>query len=206
MIELLIDKIIEIVSAIGYLGVFFLMALESTMFPIPSEGVMPFAGFLIAQGTMNFWFALIASTFGCLIGSMTSYLVGYYGGYPFIRKFGKYFLINEEHMKKAEEWFKHKGKITIFTCRFVPGVRHVISIPAGAAKMDLWHFSLYTILGAGIWNAILLYAGFVLEKNWRMVEKYTSYLDMLVIFVIAAAIIYYIFYIINDKRLKKQKY
>ena len=200
MIEIIITKIIEIVSAIGYLGVFFLMALESTMFPIPSEGVMPFAGFLIAQGKMNFIYALIVSTLGCLIGSMSSYLIGYYGGYPFIRKFGKYFLVNEEHLKKAEEWFKKRGKITIFTCRFVPGIRHVISIPAGACKMDLWHFSLYTILGAGIWNTVLLYLGFILEANWRLIENYTAYVDMAVIVAIFIAVIYYISCIIKNKR------
>jgi len=140
------------------------------------------------------------STLGCLIGSMSSYLIGYYGGYPFIRKFGKYFLVNEEHLKKAEEWFKKRGKITIFTCRFVPGIRHVISIPAGACKMDLWHFSLYTILGAGIWNTVLLYLGFILEANWRLIENYTAYVDMAVIVAIFIAVIYYISCIIKNKR------
>jgi len=204
MIEILVTKISEIVSAISYLGVFILMALESTMFPIPSEGVMPFAGFLIAEGTMKFSFALIASTLGCLAGAMTSYAIGYYGGTRFVRKFGRYFLLDEKHLKISEEWFKKKGKITIFICRFVPGIRHVISIPAGVAKMDLWHFSAYTLLGAGIWNSFLLYLGYILEKNWKLVYNYSSTIDWIIIAIVAICIVYYILKVISNKKKRSE--
>ncbi len=205
MIELIVDKITAIVSAIGYFGVFILMTLESTVFPIPSEGVLPFAGFLVADKAFSFWFALIAATLGSLAGSLTSYFLGKHGGVGFVRRFGKYFLLDEEHLIKSERWFDKRGSITIFFGRFVPGVRHVISIPAGIGKMNIWSFSFFTVLGAGVWNAILIYAGYVLEKNWKLVYHYSSYIDMAVIFIIFLVIVYYVNYLIGHYR-KSRRY
>jgi len=200
MIELIVDKITAIVSAIGYLGVFILMALESTVFPIPAEAVLPFAGFLVADKVLTFWFALIAATLGTLAGSLTSYFLGKHGGMPFVRKFGRYFLLDEKHLIIAEKWFNEKGNITIFFSRFVPGIRHVISIPAGVGKMDVLSFSFFTVVGAGIWNAVLIYLGYLLEKNWELVYKYSSYIDMVVIFLIFAVVVYYAVYLMNHYR------
>ena len=119
IVDLLVNNITGFVSSVGYWGIFLLMALESTMFPLPSELVMPFAGFLAANGAFEFWTVLIASTLGCLAGSLLSYYLGYYGGIPFVRKFGRYFLINEDHLKKSEEWFLKRGDVTIFLGRFI---------------------------------------------------------------------------------------
>jgi membrane protein DedA with SNARE-associated domain len=199
MIELIVDKITGIISLISYFGIFILMALESTAFPLPSELVMPFAGFLVAEGKMSFVAVILTSTLGSLAGSLLSYYIGYYGSYKFVKKFGKYFLLNREHLKKAEKWFSKHGKRTVFFSRFVPGVRHVISIPAGIGKMKLAKFSLFTILGAGIWNTVLLTAGFILEKNWKIVYSYSKYIDIILIFLVIAAIVYYAFYLINRK-------
>lgn len=200
MIEFIVNQIAAVVSAIGYFGVFVLMALESTVFPIPSEGVMPFAGFLVAEGIFTFPGALIAATLGCLVGSLTSYFIGYYGGTHFVRRFGRYFLVNEEHLIKAEQWFEKRGNTTIFLARFVPGIRHVISIPAGVGKMNLLSFAFFTLLGAGIWNAMLIALGFVLEKNWRLVYNYARYVDAAIVLVIFAAIVYYVSYVILSYR------
>lgn len=205
MIEIIVDKITTIVSAIGYLGVFILMTLESTVFPIPSEGVLPFAGFLVADKLFSFWFALIAATLGTLTGSLTSYFLGKHGGVGFVRRFGKYFLLDEQHLIKSEKWFQNRGNITIFLGRFVPGLRHVISVPAGVGKMNVWSFSIFTVLGAGIWNASLIYAGYLLEKNWQLVYHYSSYIDMFVIIAIFGVIVYYVNYLISHYR-KSRRY
>ena len=204
MIEFLVNQITAVVSAVGYFGVFILMALESTVFPIPSEGVMPFAGFLVASGTFSFWGAWIASTLGCLAGSLTSYFLGYYGGVRFVRKFGRYFLLDEEHLIKSERWFDKKGSITIFLGRFVPGIRHVISIPAGVGKMNVFSFSFFTLLGAGIWNFVLIYLGYLLEKNWKLVYNYSRYIDLAVIFLVFCAVVYYVSYLVSHYRKSKR--
>jgi len=199
MIELLVDKVTGIISLIGYLGIFLLMALESTAFPLPSELVMPFAGFLVAKGGMSFVVVIVVSTLGSLLGSLVSYYIGYYGGHRFVKRFGKYFLLDAEHLRKAEKWFLKRGKKTIFFSRFVPGVRHVISIPAGIGKMKIAKFSVFTFLGAGIWNTILLLIGFILEKNWKIVYNYSRYIDMILVFLVVILIIYYVYYLINRK-------
>ncbi len=190
--EFLLHHVTFLISKAGYFGIFVLMALESTLFPLPSELVMPFAGFLIANKTFSFIPTLIFSTFGCLFGSLISYFLGYYGGIPFIKKFGKYFFMNEHHLKKSQEWFSKKGDITIFVGRFVPGIRHVISIPAGVGKMNLIEFTLFTTFGAGIWNLILIYLGVLLEKNWTLVYHYSSYVDLLIVLLLVLAIIYFV--------------
>jgi len=203
MIEILVDKITGLISLIGYLGVFLLMMLESTMIPIPSELVMPFAGFLVASGKMNFIALIIVAVLASLIGSLISYFIGHRYSKHVIRKFGKYLLLDEKHLDKAENWFKAHGGKTIFFSRFVPGLRHVISIPAGTGKMDLFSFSFFTFIGAGIWNTFLAYLGFVLEKNWKIISQYSSYVDMILIFIIAALLVYYIVKMISVKNHSK---
>lgn len=203
IINLLIDNVTAFISAVGYWGVFFLMALESTMFPLPSELVMPFAGFLVANRTFDFFTVLVASTLGCLAGSLFSYYLGYYGGKPFVRRFGKYFLLDERHLKKSEEWFNKKGHLTVLIGRFIPGIRHVISIPAGFGKMNIIEFSTFTIIGAGIWNAFLLWMGYLLEKNWQIVYHYTGYIDILLVFIIIIAVSYYVSYLFSEKKKRK---
>lgn len=200
MIEVIIPFVTNLIASIGYLGLALLMLLESTAIPLPSELIMPFAGFLIAQAKMSFVFVVIASTLGSLAGSLISYYIGYKGGKHFVKKLGKYFFIEIEHLNKAEKWFEKNGGKTIFFARFMPGIRHVISIPAGAGKMNLLKFSCFTILGAGIWNSFLAYIGFVLEKNWQIVYKYTSIIDMLLLFIVVLLVIYWLVILLNRKK------
>lgn len=206
MIEIFVDYVTAFISSVGYLGLFLLMMLESTVFPLPSELVMPFAGFLVAVNSFTFWSALLVSTLGCWVGSMISYVVGYYGRYPFIRRFGKYFLLDENHLDVAEKWFKKKGPAAVFIGRFVPGVRHVIAIPAGVAKMDLMSFSLATIIGSAMWNAFLLYLGYELGKNWETVYQYTSYIDMFILVIVILLALYYGMYLISRHSKNKWKH
>ncbi len=171
---------ITIISSLGYLGIFILMALESMIFPIPSEVVMPFAGFLISQGQFSFAGILIFSSLGSLAGSLFSYYVGKFGGHKLILKYGKYFLLDEHDLRKTEKWFATKGEKTIFIGRFIPVVRHLISFPAGVGKMNLRRFSLYTLLGAACWNMLLAYIGYISGKNWAAIRQYTEPVSMIV--------------------------
>jgi membrane protein DedA with SNARE-associated domain len=198
--DLIAGQVTTFIAAVGYWGIFFLMALESTMIPLPSEVVMPFAGFLVASGSLSFFTVLFASTVGCLAGSLVSYYLGYRGGLPFVRKFGRFFLMDEKHLIGAEKWFAEKGEWTVFIGRFIPGVRHVISIPAGVGRMNIVSFSAFTLLGAGIWNSILIWTGYILEKNWQIVYRYTEYVDIVIVFIIFIAIVYYITRIIENRK------
>jgi membrane protein DedA with SNARE-associated domain len=177
----------------GYPAVYVLMALESMIAPVPSEAVMPFAGFLVYEGQMSWELLALASTLGSITGSLISYYAGAYGGKPFIERFGKYFFLDLHHLELTEKFFNKYGGATIFVSRFIPVVRHLISIPAGIGRMDLMRFSVYTIVGAGIWNAFLMYAGFYLRSRWEEVMKYAQILDIIVIaaIVLFAALFFY---------------
>ncbi len=143
----------------GYLGVFVLMAMESSIIPVPSEVVLPPAAFWAAQGKMSFIGVVLAGTAGSYVGSAISYWVSRWLGPPFIQKYGKYFLMPPEKLILAEEWVKKFGKIGIFTARMLPVIRHLISIPAGILRMPFGAFSFTTILGAGLWCTILSWFG-----------------------------------------------
>ena len=181
IVEKLAGYIVAGISGFGYFGIFALMALESMIAPVPSEIVMPFAGYLVLQGKFNFWYALIASSLGSVFGSILSYYLGSYGGRAVILKFGKYLLLEEEHLEWTEKWFSKQGEKTIFISRFIPVVRHLISIPAGIAKMAMNKFIIYTFAGASIWNLVLLYAGFRLGAHWDKIHEFSKELDIIFI-------------------------
>ena len=191
--EFLIVYFTLFIEKAGYLGVFVLMTMESMVFPVPSEAVMPFTGFLWFQGKMAFVAIFFASTIGSIVGSLFSYYIGKYGGKPFINKFGKYLLLNEHHLTQTEQFFQKYGEKTIFISRFIPIVRHLISLPAGVGKMNIYKFSLYTVAGASIWNAFLAYLGYQLGSRWEIIRKYSEVLDIIVITCIVLAAGYFIF-------------
>jgi membrane protein DedA with SNARE-associated domain len=191
---------VAIIGASGYPGIFILMTLESMVFPVPSEAVMPFAGFLIVDGKFTWTGVILASTLGSIVGSLLSYAIGYYGGKPFIQRFGKYLLLNTHHLEISEKFFAKRGEITILLSRFIPVVRHLISIPAGFGKMTIWKFSIYTIIGAGCWNAFLTWVGFELKNNWKEVMTYSHTIDLVVVGVLGIAAFYYLYKIIASMR------
>lgn len=182
---------VAFISATSYPGIFLLMVLESMVFPVPSEAVMPFAGFLIVDGQFTFTGVIIASTLGSIVGSLLSYAMGFYGGKPFIKRFGKYLLLDVHDLEITEKFFAKRGELTIFIARFVPVIRHLISIPAGLGKMRLGKFIIYTTLGAGLWNSFLAYVGFKLKENWTEVMKYSHTIDILVVAILGLAFLYY---------------
>lgn len=185
------DNAVIFIGATSYPGIFLLMVLESMVFPVPSEAVMPFAGFLIVKGQFTFTGVIIASTLGSIAGSLASYTMGFYGGKPFIKKFGKYLLLDTHDLEITERFFARRGELTIFISRFIPVIRHMISIPAGLGKMKLWKFVIYTILGAGMWNAFLTYVGIKLKENWEEVMTYSHIIDIVVVGVLGLAFLYY---------------
>jgi membrane protein DedA with SNARE-associated domain len=182
---------VAFISATSYPGIFLLMVLESMVFPVPSEAVMPFAGFLIVDGQFTFTGVIIASTLGSIVGSLVSYAMGFYGGKPFIKRFGKFLLLDVHDLELTEKFFAKRGELTIFIARFVPVIRHLISIPAGLGKMKLGKFIIYTTLGAGLWNSFLAYVGFKLKENWAEVMKYSHTIDIVVVAILGFAFLYY---------------
>jgi membrane protein DedA with SNARE-associated domain len=191
--EHLVEFITKLIEKGGYFSVAFFMTLESMFFPVPSEGVMPFAGFLVADGKFIFYLVIIFSTLGSIIGSMLSYVIGYYGGKPFVKKFGKYVLLNQEHLEKSESFFNKFGEATIFIARFVPVIRHFISIPAGFSRMNIFKFIIFTVLGAGLWNTFLCYMGMILKSKWKMIMNYSHYIDAVIVIGILAVLAFFIY-------------
>lgn len=191
--ELIVNIIVQFIAETGYLSVFILMALESMIAPVPSEAVMPFAGFLIVEGQFTFTGVIIISTLGSITGSLISYYLGAWGGRPFILKFGKYLLLDKEHLELTEKFFNKRGELTIFISRLIPVVRHFISIPAGMGRMNMFKFIIYTTLGAAIWNSFLTYVGYVLKNNWQEVMKYSHVIDIVVVAVIIIVFFYIVY-------------
>jgi membrane protein DedA with SNARE-associated domain len=167
-----------IIEQMGYWGAAFLMALESMIAPVPSELVMPFVGFLAAEGKFSIPMAIVFTSIGSLVGSLISYYMGLLGGRPVVLKAGRYLLLNHEHLYWTERWFAKNGSWTIFVSRFIPVVRHLISIPAGLGRMNVWRFSIFTLVGATIWNTFLLYCGYKLRQNWTLVQQYSHEIDI----------------------------
>ncbi|MGD0711365.1 MAG: DedA family protein [Bacteroidales bacterium] len=203
--KFLVPIIISFIGSVGYTGVFVLMILESMIMPVPSEAVLPFAGMLVADGHFTLLGVIFFSTLGSIVGSLISYYIGDYGGRPLLDRYGKYLLLDHHHLDLTEKYFQKKGDITIFICRFIPVVRHLISIPAGMGKMNIWKFSIYTIIGAGMWNAFLTYVGIKLKSNWDVVLKYSSIIDIVVVLLLAAIWIYVVFKLYKAYRKNKEK-
>jgi membrane protein DedA with SNARE-associated domain len=191
MVEHLAEYFVYAIESTGYAGAGLLMALESMIAPVPSELVMPFVGFLVAEGKFAMITAIVATSIGSLIGSLISYWMGYFGGKPFVLTVGRYLLLNLEHLAWTEQWFARHGSWTIFVSRFIPVVRHLISIPAGVGKMRIVPFCLYTLIGATIWNSFLLLCGYKLRQNWTVVQQYSHIVDIGVVIVLLLGIGWY---------------
>jgi membrane protein DedA with SNARE-associated domain len=184
---------LRILDATHYYGAAFLMALESMILPVPSEAVMPFVGFQVADSRWNLWLAILATSIGSLIGSLLSYAMGYYGGKPFVLKAGKYLLLNMHDLERTEAFFhRSQGAWTVFIARFIPVVRHLISIPAGVGRMPLLPFCIVTVLGATMWNTFLLWLGMKLREHWTVVQTYSHQIDIAVVIVLLAGGAWYV--------------
>jgi len=183
--------VVDTVNHWGYLGIFVAMFLESSFFPFPSEVIMIPAGYLAFKGDMNIYAAILAGVAGSLAGALFNYLLAAKYGRPFLLKYGKYFFLKEQSLDKLESFFAKHGEISTFNGRLIPGIRQYISMPAGLAKMALGKFSLYTILGAGIWVSVLALLGYYLGANEEQVSKYLKSATVIVLIFIAGLSLFY---------------
>ena len=189
-----IDKIVipflnDLYGAFGYLGVMVAMAIESAMIPLPSELILPYAGFLVSDPTQiepltgapwNFWLVVVFATVGNTLGSLVAYAIGAFGGRPFLERYGKYLLIRPHEIEVGEAFFQKHGNATVFVGRLLPIVRTFISFPAGVARMPLIPFIAYSTAGAFLWSMLLVYAGMVLGANWLAIRHALQPFDMLI--------------------------
>lgn len=190
LFEFMITYIADLITMFGYLGIIFAMTLESACMPVPSEIVMPLGGFAAQRGDLNFWLVGLAGSIGCLVGSVLSYAVGYYGGRPLLDKYGKYIFITKHEMDIAHQWFDKYGAATVFVARLLPIVRTFISLPAGVARMDFKKMAVYSFIGSVPWCYALAYSGVILGENWTLIEDYWIYFDILAVLLVIGFIAY----------------
>ena len=194
ILETLSNFVISVIEQLGYTGVFVAMGLESACIPLPSEVIMPFAGFVVWKGELTLIGVALVGTSGCLAGSLVAYSVGAYGGLPLLERYGKYVLIRKSELDRAHTWFERFGEIAVFVGRVLPIVRTFISLPAGVAQMDVKKFSLYTVLGSLPWCFGLAYVGVLLGPHWSDLEALFRYLDIVVIAGIIGLVGYLIYH------------
>jgi membrane protein DedA with SNARE-associated domain len=172
IIAILAAWIMGVISNMGYGGIVLLMAIESACIPLPSEIIMPFAGFLVFKGEMVLWMVALAGALGCVVGSIPAYYLGMYGGRPLVEKYGKWVLISHKDLKWADHAFEKHGEIIIFIGRLLPAVRTFIAFPAGIARMHMGKFIAYTFVGSLIWCYLLALAGVKAGENWESLKVY----------------------------------
>lgn len=180
------------ISVMGYPGIVLLMAIESANIPLPSEVIMPFAGFLVYKGGMSLIWVAVAGGVGCTLGSAFSWWLGKVGGRPFMEKYGKYLLVDKEELDNGEKWFVKYGHSIAFFSRLLPIVRTFISFPAGISKVPLGKFLLYTFLGSLIWSYALGWVGYKMGENWENIETYWRKFDYLIVGIILVAFVWWI--------------
>ena len=193
----LLNFISHIYSLIGWPGVVALMAVESACIPVPSEIIMPLAGWMLIQAkSLNVAFTLVAGAYGALgntIGSAVAYGVGMWGGRPFLERFGKYILISRHDLEQADRWFTKRGNWSVFISRLLPVVRTFISLPAGIARMKFIPFLIYTFIGSFIWSTGLAYGGYKLGEHWEQLRDIMRPFDPLVIAIVVIFMALYIY-------------
>ncbi|HEX7471718.1 MAG TPA: DedA family protein [Candidatus Limnocylindrales bacterium] len=189
--------LIGLYGSVGYLGVLAAMSIESAMVPLPSELILPFAGFLISDptqveplthGRWEFWIVVLVATIGNTIGSCIGYAIGAYGGRPFLHRWGRFLLIREHEIDAAEQFFNRYGAATAFLSRLLPVVRTFISFPAGVARMPLGRFIAYSTAGAFLWSTALVFAGTQLGVHWQDIRHALQPFDLLMVVVVVALV------------------
>ena len=189
----LIPQLEALYRAIGYVGVLLAMAIESACIPLPSEIVLPLAGWMVARGEWELWPAVIAATVGNTLGSVVAYWVGALGGRPIIARYGKYVLVSAHEMDIADRWFAKYGEAAVFFSRMLPVVRTFISFPAGVSRMNFARFIIYSTLGALPWSLALIYAGKLLGDNWIVVRQSLHGVDYFIAAVVLALVGYFVY-------------
>ncbi|MFA5933118.1 MAG: DedA family protein [Microgenomates group bacterium] len=204
MLEAVAGWVINLISSLGYPGIVIAMAIESALIPLPSEIIMPFSGYLASIGKFSLFWVAMAGAVGNVIGSLIAYAIGYYGHEKlvrrFIRKFGKWILISEDELDETEKLLHKYKDLVVLGSRVVPGIRTVISLPCGFAKLPLFRFIIMTFIGSFIWSYFLAWIGFFMGENWDTLGPYFHKADAAIIVLILVAVGLYIRY-----KLKKNK-
>jgi len=189
-----LNFLVDTISSLGYPGIMVLMFIESTFIPLPSELVIPPAGYLISQNQMNWAGVIISGTLGSVLGALCNYAIAVYFGRPFILKYGKYFGVSQKHFEKGEIFFLKHGHISTFIGRLILGIRHYISFPAGLCKMSLVQFCFYTAFGAGIWVSILAYIGYFVGNNKEKIMVVSKQWSLYILIGCVVLVFVYIFW------------
>lgn len=194
MIRELAADLVELIFEWGYLGIFLLMTIESSFVPFPSEIVLIPAGYLASKGDMSIGMIMLSALGGSMAGAYINYFLALLLGRKILRRYGKYFFIKEDALFKMDTYFKKHGHISTFIGRLVPGIRQLISIPAGLSRMSLVVFSTYTALGAGIWALILVLLGYFIGENQELIDSYLKQITIAVLMVLVLLASWYIYY------------
>ena len=180
------------ISAMGYLGIVLLMAIESACVPLPSEVIMPFSGYLVSQGRFDLWLTGLAGAVGCVVGSVAAYWVGYYGGRRLVQRYRRYLFISAKDLNRADDWFARYGDATVFFSRLLPVVRTFISLPAGIARMRFGRFCVYTFLGSYPWCLALAYLGERMGTHWEGLRAYFHDFDFVILGVLVLGVVWWV--------------
>ena len=184
----------DVMGSLGYVGLALLLLLENLFPPIPSEVVLPLAGFFVGRGDYTFWGALLASTVGATVGALLLYGLGRWGGRALVLRYGRWLHVSGEDLDRAEGWFARHGDLVVLGARVIPGARSLVSIPAGTARMPLLRFTTLTTIGSAVWNAFLIGAGYVLGANWNMVQNWVgSYSNIVLAAAVAVTAVYLVY-------------
>lgn len=200
ILEVIFTVTTNFIASLGYWGVAIGMAIESANIPLPSEVILPFGGYLVSTGRLEFYRTVMAGTLGGMAGSILSYYLGVWGGRPFLVKYGRYFGFSMDHLTLADRWFNKYGEATVCFTRMMPIIRTFISLPAGIARMDFKKFVAYSFLGSLPWSLLLVYIGLKLGQNWQAIKPWFHRLDV----VVALGIVLVIIYLWRKKRSGKQ--
>ena len=201
--EIVIPFLNSLYGTVGYVGVMMAMAIESAMIPLPSELILPYAGFLVSDPSQiepltgqpwNYWLVVLFATIGNTIGSLIAYAIGAWGGRPFLEKYGKYFLIRQHEIELADHFFEKYGAATAFFSRLLPIVRTFISFPAGVARMNIWTFVIYSTAGAWLWSMLLVWAGMQLGANWVDIRHALQPFDLAIAVLVVAGFVLFVWW------------
>lgn len=184
----------DVIYALGYLGLALLLIAENLFPPIPSEVVLPLAGFVVGRGDLNFYGALAAATAGSTAGALILYAMGRWGGRRLVLRYGRWLRVDRPQLDRAESWFKRWGDPLVLVARVVPVARSIVSIPAGTAKMPLPRFTLLTVIGSAVWNAVLIGAGVILGANWSTVQNWVGSYSNVVLVAAAVGVAVFLVY------------
>jgi membrane protein DedA with SNARE-associated domain len=201
--------IIAVISSTGYVGIALLMAVESACIPLPSEIIMPFAGYLVSTGKLNIWWVATAGAIGCNIGSILAYEVAKWGGRPFVAKFGKYVLVSLDDLDRAQHFFERFGSAAVLVCRMLPVVRSFIAFPAGLARMNLVKFHIYTFVGSWPFCFALALVGRELGEAWQedpRIKALFHQLDVGIVALIVVGAIWFVWHKLRRARDDEQQF